>query len=98
MLIIEGLAQCAGFLAFKILEVQEVDIFKNAKEKLLYFLAINKAKFRSPVYPGDTLIYEIEFTKLTSRMAKFKGIAKKANEMVAEAEMMALLEIKLDNV
>ena len=58
--IIEGMAQAGGVLAF-------VSMFgdnaQNTGDKIVYFMSIDKAKFRSPVIPGDKLTYKLEIDK-----------------------------------
>jgi 3-hydroxyacyl-[acyl-carrier-protein] dehydratase len=63
----------------------------NASPKLVYFMTIDKAKFRKPVVPGDTV--EFHMTKLKQRMNMwwFKGEAKVSGAIVAEAEVSAML-------
>jgi 3-hydroxyacyl-[acyl-carrier-protein] dehydratase len=87
VLIIEGMAQCAGYIGLKIQE-------KNGNisgESLIFFMMIDKAKFRKPVLPGDRLDYEIEIIKLSSRILKFKGTARVDGAVAAEAELTAML-------
>ncbi len=92
VLIIEGMAQCAGFVALKILEGKNPDAEK--KENLMYFMMIDKAKFRKMVLPGDKLDYEISIIKLGGKIAKFQGYAKVNGELCAEAEMTAMIDEK----
>ncbi|MFH1791041.1 MAG: 3-hydroxyacyl-ACP dehydratase FabZ [Candidatus Omnitrophota bacterium] len=79
VLIIEALAQTGGVIALR--------DNKNAG-KIAYFASINKAKFRKPVVPGDTLLLEVEITGNRSRIVQLHGVARVDGEMVAEAEMM----------
>ena len=55
VMIIEGMAQAGGVLAFKSSSEEEQE---EASNKVVYFMSIDKAKFRSPVTPGDQLIYK----------------------------------------
>jgi 3-hydroxyacyl-[acyl-carrier-protein] dehydratase len=82
VLIIEGMAQTAGALC-----VQS----RKSKPGLVYFMTIDKAKFRKPVVPGDVLEYHM--TKLRSRanMWWFRGEAMVDGKVVAEAEISAML-------
>jgi len=82
VLMIEGMAQTAGVMCI-------VSIGRTAKN--VFFLTIDKAKFRKPVLPGDTLEYHM--TKIAKRktMWWFRGEAKVAGQTVAEAELGALL-------
>lgn len=64
------------------------------KDKIIFFMMIDKVKFRRPVVPGDRLDYEIEFIKNSGRIIKFKGKAIVNGETAAEAEMTAMLADK----
>jgi 3-hydroxyacyl-[acyl-carrier-protein] dehydratase len=79
VLIIEAMAQTGGVGALN---------YKENIGKLAYFLSINKAKFRKPVVPGDTLRMELEFVKMKMNILQCRGVAKVDGEVVAEAEMM----------
>lgn len=83
VLMIEGMAQTAGVLC--------ITKLKSVKSKPVYFLTIDKAKFRKPVVPGDTLEYHM--TKIAQRrtMWWYRGIAKVAGHIVAEAEVGAMV-------
>jgi 3-hydroxyacyl-[acyl-carrier-protein] dehydratase len=83
VLMIEGMAQTAGVLCLTKL--------KSVKSNPVYFLTIDKAKFRKPVVPGDTLEYHM--TKIAQRrtMWWYRGIAKVAGHIVAEAEVGAMV-------
>lgn len=78
VLIIEALAQ-AGAVA--LLSREEF------KGKIAYFGGINNAKFRKKVVPGDTLVLEVELTKIRSMAGVGKGIAYVDGKKVAEAEL-----------
>jgi 3-hydroxyacyl-[acyl-carrier-protein] dehydratase len=84
VLLIEGMAQTAGVLCVMSREAQ-------AKPKRVYFITIDKAKFRKPVVPGDTIEYHM--TKINRRrtMWWFRGEAKVAGDIVAEAEVGAMI-------
>lgn len=92
--IVEGLAQCSGFIALKLLEKMDPVKYDSRKEKLIYFMMIDNVKFRRMVLPEDKLDYEITIIKLSPRIAKFKGVAKVGGELAAEAEMTAMMDIK----
>jgi 3-hydroxyacyl-[acyl-carrier-protein] dehydratase len=84
VLMIEGMAQTGGVLC----------IFSRpdqTKPKSVYFLTVDKAKFRKPVLPGDTIEYHM--TKIAQRknMWWFRGEAKVAGQLVAEAEVGAMI-------
>jgi len=79
VLIIEAMAQTGGIGALNL---------KENIGKLAYFLSINKARFRKPVVPGDTLRLEVEIVKIKMGILQCRGVAKVDGEVVAEAEMM----------
>ncbi|WP_423253340.1 3-hydroxyacyl-ACP dehydratase FabZ [Melissococcus plutonius] len=82
VLIVEALAQ-AGAVAL----LSKPDF----KGKTAYFGGIEKAKFRKKVVPGDTLILEVEITKIRSVAGLGKGIAKVDGKKVAEAELTFMI-------
>jgi UDP-3-O-[3-hydroxymyristoyl] N-acetylglucosamine deacetylase / 3-hydroxyacyl-[acyl-carrier-protein] dehydratase len=81
VLIIEAMAQAGGILLLNGVE--------NPGDKLVYFMAINNAKFRKPVLPGDQLVFELKMVNRKSRICQMKGEAFVDGTLVAEAEMMA---------
>ncbi|MBV7389907.1 MULTISPECIES: 3-hydroxyacyl-ACP dehydratase FabZ [Enterococcus] len=82
VLIIEAMAQ-AGAVALLSLE--------DFKGKTAYFGGIDKAKFRRKVTPGDTLILEVELTKVKANAGMGKGIAYVDGKKVAEAELTFMI-------
>ena len=82
VLILEGMAQVGGFLAF-------YSIPEMIGEKLIYFAGIDKVRFRQTVVPGDQLIFEMEVLKQKGKIWKMAGKAKVDDNVVAEAEFMA---------
>ena len=83
ILIIEGMAQTAGALC---VHAQRLD-----KPKLVYFMTIDKAKFRKPVVPGDTIEYHLRKLNHRRNMWWYKGEAKVQGTLVCEAELSAML-------
>jgi 3-hydroxyacyl-[acyl-carrier-protein] dehydratase len=61
------------------------------RPKQVYFLTIDKAKFRKPVVPGDTIEYHVRKIARKRNMWWFRGEAKVAGALVAEAEVGAML-------
>ena len=57
--------------------------------KLVYFIGIDKAKFRRPVTPGDQLRFELTLLKLKGRICQMRGEAYVGGNLVAEAELLA---------
>jgi UDP-3-O-[3-hydroxymyristoyl] N-acetylglucosamine deacetylase/3-hydroxyacyl-[acyl-carrier-protein] dehydratase len=88
VLILEGMAQTGGILLLNGTE--------NPGDKLVYFMGINNAKFRKPVFPGDQLVYELTMVSRRSRVCRMNGKAYVNGQLVAEAEMMASLVDKQD--
>lgn len=84
VLIVEALAQAAGILAVESLGLA-------GSGKLVYFMAIEGAKFRKPVEPGVLLSLEVEFVQKRSSVCKFAGLAKIAGQTVAEASFTAMI-------
>ena len=83
VLIIEGLAQTAGALCVNFLGA-------TYKPQLVYFMGIDRAKFRRPVLPGDTLHYHVKKIRSRGRAWRFFGEAKVNGQVVAEAEISAM--------
>ena len=82
VLIIEALAQVAGVLAFR---------SGISEGKSVYFMSIEKAKFRKPVVPGDQLRLEISIVQQRGNVWKFSGNAVVEEKVVAEAEFTAMV-------
>ena len=84
VLIVEALAQAAGVLA--------VESFGLADSgKLVYFMAIEGAKFRNPVEPGCLLQLDVEFVQKRATVSKFAGKASVDGKLVAEANFTAMI-------
>ena len=89
VMIIEGLAQAGGVLAFKSMEKEGVDL----SDKVVYFMSIDNAKFRNPVRPGDKLEYRISVIKHRGRICVLKGEAyiNDGATLAAQAELQAMI-------
>jgi 3-hydroxyacyl-[acyl-carrier-protein] dehydratase len=88
VMILEGMAQAGGVLAFKSLgDMTE----EEAAAKVVYFMSIDKAKFRNPVKPGDRLEYRIGVIKHKGSIWVFDGKAYVDDTLVAEAELKAMI-------
>jgi UDP-3-O-[3-hydroxymyristoyl] N-acetylglucosamine deacetylase/3-hydroxyacyl-[acyl-carrier-protein] dehydratase len=81
VLIIEAMAQVGGVLLLSTVD--------NPEGKLVYFLAIDKAKFRRPVLPGDQIRFELEMVNLKGPFCKMAGKAFVDDALVAEADLMS---------
>jgi 3-hydroxyacyl-[acyl-carrier-protein] dehydratase len=84
VLIIEALAQAAA--AFVAAEFAEDD----DRQKLIYFMSIESARFRKPVVPGDSLYLHVALIKRRGSIWKIKGEARVNSERVADAEFTAM--------
>jgi 3-hydroxyacyl-[acyl-carrier-protein] dehydratase len=84
VLIVEALAQAAGVLAVESLGLA-------GSGKLVYFMAIENAKFRSPVEPGCLLSLDVEFVQKRSSVCKFFGRASVDGKVAAEAGFTAMI-------
>jgi 3-hydroxyacyl-[acyl-carrier-protein] dehydratase len=83
VLVLEGLAQTAGALAIR--------SFKLAEPRVVYLIAVDEARFRKPVVPGDVLEYHIRRERSRGVVSKFHCEAKVAGAIVAEATITAML-------
>ncbi|HUG46526.1 MAG TPA: 3-hydroxyacyl-ACP dehydratase FabZ [Sphingomicrobium sp.] len=84
VLIVEALAQAAGILAVEALGL-------SGSGKLVYFMAIEGAKFRAPVEPGVLLRLEVEFVQRRPNVCKFAGRALVDSMVAAEARFTAMI-------
>jgi UDP-3-O-[3-hydroxymyristoyl] N-acetylglucosamine deacetylase/3-hydroxyacyl-[acyl-carrier-protein] dehydratase len=79
---LEAIAQVAGVLLLKSIE---------APSQVAYFMSAEDVKWRKPVLPGDTLIIDVEMTKIRGKIGKAKGVCKVGNEIVSEANVTFML-------
>ena len=84
VLIVEAMAQAAGVLALESMPAEK-------RGAPVFFMGLDKVKFRKPVVPGDQLIFEVQIIKFRSKVVKASGKAFVDENVVAEAEMMATL-------
>ncbi len=85
VLILEAMAQAAALLSLESAGV-EID-----EKTLVYFAAIDNARFKRPVEPGDQLMMEITLLRLRQGVQRFRGVARVGQELAAEAEMMCAI-------
>jgi 3-hydroxyacyl-[acyl-carrier-protein] dehydratase len=85
VLIIEAMAQVAGILAFK----------SGMSSMSVYFMSIDKVKFRKPVFPGDQLRFEVNVTHKRGNVWKFRGNALVDGKLTSEAEFSAMMTDKV---
>ncbi|MDE3053855.1 MAG: bifunctional UDP-3-O-[3-hydroxymyristoyl] N-acetylglucosamine deacetylase/3-hydroxyacyl-ACP dehydratase [Gemmatimonadota bacterium] len=83
VLIIEAMAQVGGMLL--------MGTVPNPENKVVYFTSLDNVKWRRPVRPGDQLRFELEMIQIRGPMCKMKGVARVDGEVVAEAEMGAMV-------
>lgn len=81
VMILEALAQATGILGFKSTDGRD-------ENEMYLFASIDKAKFKKPVIPGDTMHLHVEFIKERRGMWKFYGEAKVDGKVVCSAELM----------
>ncbi len=84
VLIVEALAQAAGILAVESLGLADTG-------KLVYFMAIEGAKFRLPVEPGCLLTLDVSFVQKRASVCKFAGRASVEGKLAAEASFTAMI-------
>ena len=84
VLLIEGMAQTAGALCMRFLDEFE-------EPPLVYFMAIDKARFRRPVAPGDVLELHVTLVRSRGPVWKYEGKGRVGDSLVAEAEFSAMI-------
>ena len=88
VMVIEAIAQASGILAFKTVG------YVPTEETRFYFVAIDKARFRKPVEPGDQLILTVKLLRAFKGIWKFHGLAEVDGVEVASTEIMVAPETK----
>jgi 3-hydroxyacyl-[acyl-carrier-protein] dehydratase len=83
-LLIEAMAQVGCVLMFKSFDL-------SSKDYVVYFMGIDKARFRKPVRPGDTVKMVLEPKVIKKKLAKMKGESFVDGELVCDAEIMAMI-------
>jgi len=84
VLIVEAMAQAGGVLCFLSLNEE-----RPTSDRVVYFMGIEKARFRKPVVPGDSLKLKVNIIKRRGNIWKIEGKAFVEEDIVAEAIMMA---------
>ncbi len=85
VLIIEAMAQVGGLLLISHFEGQSYE------DKVIYFMSLDHVKFRRPVLPGDQIRFEVEMLQFRGKTCRMKGAGYVDGQVVAEAEMMAMV-------
>lgn len=85
VLIIEAMAQVGGMLLMSHFEGQDT------ANKVVYFMSLDNVKFRRPVVPGDQIRFELEMIQFRGKTCRMKGAGYVDGQVVAEAEMMAMV-------
>ncbi|TVR58762.1 MAG: bifunctional UDP-3-O-[3-hydroxymyristoyl] N-acetylglucosamine deacetylase/3-hydroxyacyl-ACP dehydratase [Gemmatimonadales bacterium] len=81
VLIIEAMAQVGGLLL--------MDTIENPDQKVVYFMSLDRVKWRRPVTPGDQLVFQLELLQFRRSVCKMRGEGFVDGKLVAEAELMA---------
>jgi len=84
VLIVEAMAQAGGVLACESLQEKQ-------NNNPIYFMGIDKVRFRKPVVPGDQLVFKVKVLRFRSKTFKLAGTASVDGKLVAEAELLASL-------
>jgi UDP-3-O-[3-hydroxymyristoyl] N-acetylglucosamine deacetylase / 3-hydroxyacyl-[acyl-carrier-protein] dehydratase len=83
VLIIESMAQVGGMLLMR--------SFADPKSKVVYFMSLDKIKFRRPVKPGDQLRIELDVIHMRGSSCRMRGVAKVDGDVATEAEFAAMV-------
>lgn len=86
---VEALAQAGAILALR--------EFEDRASKIPFFSGIDKARFRRPVVPGDTLTLEVKALRIGSKVQKMHGIATVDGQVTAEAEILCIIADRSDH-
>ncbi len=89
VLIVEAMAQTGGVLVLASIPDEQ-----REKGVLVYFMGMDRVRFRKPVTPGDQLIFDVDMMNLRSRAAKIAATASVDGQVVAEAELLASFGVK----
>lgn len=87
VLIIEAMAQTGGVMA----RLSMPEVMGKEGSGAIFFMSLDKVKFRKPVIPGDQLIFKLEALRSGSRVWKMAGKAFVGDDLVAQAELVATI-------
>ena len=85
VMILEGMAQVGALLAYK-------SMADAIADKLVYFVGIDKVRFRKIVRPGDQIIFKIECIRMKPKLSKMTGKAYVDDQLATEAELIAVFK------
>ncbi|WP_456390920.1 3-hydroxyacyl-ACP dehydratase FabZ [Profundibacter sp.] len=86
VMIVEAIAQTSAVLVGITLDLID-------KPLLVYFMSIDKCKFRRKVVPGDVLEMSVEVLRSSKKIWKFRGVARVEGQVAAEAEIVAMIDL-----
>ncbi len=84
VLIIEALGQAGGIISYPAMQ-------KKKDNLAVYFMGMDRVRFRKPVVPGDQLLLDVKILQQRSKVFKMAGKARVENAIVAEAEFLAMI-------
>jgi beta-hydroxyacyl-ACP dehydratase FabZ len=84
VLVVEAMAQAGGILAFS--------LHPEVKDPRIYFMGIDKVRFRRPIRPGDQIILRLKLLRKHGAVFKMQGQAFVENQLAAEAELTATID------
>ena len=87
VLIIEAMAQVGGLMAL----LSIPDSLENKNEDSIFFMSMDRVKFRKPVIPGDQIVFRVKALRKGPRVWKMAGKAFVKDDLVAEAELVATI-------
>ncbi len=87
VLVIEAMAQVGGILA----RLSVPESMEEKRDNPIYFVSIDKVKFRKPIVPGDQILFELIAMRKGSRIWKMSGKAMVNKKIAAEAELVAAI-------
>ncbi|MDM8514737.1 3-hydroxyacyl-ACP dehydratase FabZ [Desulfobacterales bacterium HSG16] len=82
VMIIEAMGQAGGILVLESAPIER-------RGMPIYFMGMDKVRFRKPVVPGDQLLFEVKILKIRSKAVKMSGTANVDGQCVAEAQLLA---------
>ena len=91
VLIVEAMAQAGGILAFLSMDKEDFERSIGGK-RMVYFVGIDKARFKKPITPGDQVVLEVKILKHKLDIWKMEGKALVDGSIVAEAIMAAKID------